>query len=122
MLTNPFPQGKKLVVGANQNTGAPSGGTQEGETTSNIYMMSAHAIIATRSHDYGEAESSKAKGVPDSTELLHITRPTVEPIPWMLKASTKRTTINPNAKSAKNYFVVEDLVQSPCAMSTLKVL
>ena len=62
VLTNPFPQGQQLVAGANQNTGASSRGTQEGETLSNIYMMSAHADITTRSRDYGTAESSKAKG------------------------------------------------------------
>ena len=102
VLTNPFPQGKHLVVGTNKNTRAPSGGTQEGETPSNIYMMSAHADITTRSHDYGAAESSKAKGAPDSDEPLHITRPTVEPIPRMPKASTKHTMINPNAKATQN--------------------
>ena len=58
VLRNPFPQGKQLVVGANQNTGTSSRGTQEGETPSNIYMMSAHTDIATRSRDYGEDESS----------------------------------------------------------------
>ena len=84
--------------------------------------MSAHADIAPRSCDYGEAESLKAKGVPDGTEPLHITRPTVEPIPQMPKASTKCTTINPNARDAQNYSVVEDLAQSPCAMSALEVL
>ena len=41
VLTNPFPQGKQLVDDANQNTGASSQGNQEGENTSNIYMMSA---------------------------------------------------------------------------------
>ena len=71
--------------------------------------MSAHVDIATISRDYGEAESSKSKGAPDSAELLHITRPTVEPIPRMPKAYTKRTTINPNAKATQNYSIVEDL-------------
>ena len=97
VLTNPFPQGQQLVVGANQNTGASSGGTQEGETPSNIYIMSSHVDIATRSHDYGEDESLKAKGTPDSVEPLHIKKPSIEPIPQMSKASSKRTTINPNA-------------------------
>ena len=63
-------------------------------------MMSAHADIATRSRDYGEAEASKAKGAPDATESLHITRPAVEPIPQMPKASTKHATINPSARAA----------------------
>ena len=100
MLTNPFPQGQQLLAGENPNTGAPSGGNQEGENTSNIYMMSAHVDIAMRSRDYGEAESSKAKGALDSTEPLHITRPTVEPIPRMPKGYSKCLTINPNAKAA----------------------
>ena len=78
--------------------------------------------IATRSLDYGGEESLKARDAPDATEPLHITRPTVEPIPRMPKASTKRTTINPNARAAQNYSIVEDLAQSPCAMSALEVL
>ena len=78
--------------------------------------------ITTRSRDYGEAETSKAKGAPDATEPLHIMRPTIEPIPRMPKAYTKRTTINPNARAAQNYSIVEDLAQSPCAMSALEVL
>ena len=84
--------------------------------------MSAHADIATRSRDYGEAETLKAKGAPDGAELLHITKPTVEPIPRMPKASTRSKTINPNDRAAQNYSVVEDLAQSPCAMSALEVL
>ena len=122
VLTNPFPQGQKLVVGANQNPGASSGGTQEGEIPSNIFMMSAHVDVATRSRDYGGEESSKAKEVPDATEPLHITKPTVESMPRIPKASSKRSTINPNARAAQNYSIVEDLAQSPCAMSALEVL
>ena len=99
VLTNPFPQGQQLVVGTNKNTGASSRGTQEGEIPSNIYMMSAHVDVAMRSRDYGEEESSKAKGAPDATEPLHITKPNVEPIPRMPNASTKRTMINPNARA-----------------------
>ena len=122
MLTNPFPQGQQLVVDANQNPGASSGGTQEGDIPSNIFMMSAHADIATRSHDYGGEESSKAKDVIDATEPLHITKPTIESMPRMPKASSKRSTINPNARDGQNYLIVEDLAQIPCAMSALEVL
>ena len=63
-------------------------------------MMSAHADIATKSRDYGGEESSKAKEVPDATEPLHITKPTVESMPRMPKASSKRLMINPNARAA----------------------
>ncbi|MCY6524812.1 hypothetical protein, partial [Actinobacillus pleuropneumoniae] len=38
------------------------------------------------------------------------------------KGSAKRATINPNARAAQNYSIVEDLGQSPCAMSALEVL
>ena len=122
MLTNHFPQGQQLVVGANQNLGASCGGTQEGEIPSNIFMMSAHIDIAKRSHDYGGEESSKAKDIPDATEPLHITKPTVESMPRMPKASSKRSTINPNARAGQDYSIVEDLAQSPSAMSALEVL
>ena len=78
--------------------------------------------VATRSCDYGGEESSKAKDTPDATEPLHITKPTVESMPRMPKASSKRSTINPNARATQNYSIVEDLAQSPCAMSALELL
>ena len=85
-------------------------------------MISSHADIAMRSCDYGEAMSLKAKVAPSNGEPLHIERPAVEPIPRTLKGSTKHTKINPNAKAAQNYSIVEDLAQVPCAMSVLEVL
>ena len=85
-------------------------------------MMSAHANITMRFRDYGKVESSKAKGAPNNVEPLHIERPKVEPIPQMPKGPSKRMTINPNAKVAQNYSIVEDLTQSPCTMSALEVL
>ena len=111
-----------MFIGANENTRAPTWGNQEGENSSNVYMMSAHVDVSTRSHDYGESKSYEAKVDPDVLEPLHIKRPAVEPIPRMPKRSTKRTAINFNAKAAQNYSIVEDLAQSPCAMSTLEVL
>jgi hypothetical protein len=38
------------------------------------------------------------------------------------KCAFKKYSHNPNARAAQNYFVVEDLSQTPCAMSTLEVL
>ena len=78
--------------------------------------------FALKSCDYGEDESLKAKGAPDATEPLHIMNSIVEPIPRMPKAYTKHKTINPNSRAAQNYSIVEDLAQSPCAMSALEVL
>ena len=38
------------------------------------------------------------------------------------KGAFKRASHNPNARAAQNYSVVEDLSQTPCAMSALEVL
>jgi hypothetical protein len=38
------------------------------------------------------------------------------------KGSFKKASHNPNTRAAQNYSVVEDLAQTPCAMSTLEVL
>lgn len=84
-------------------------------------MMGSNVHVDTRSRDYDEAETSKDKTVPENTDL-HIERPPVETIPRIPKGSAKRATINPNARAAHNYSIVEDLAQSPCAMSTLEVL
>ena len=71
--------------------------------------MSVHVDFTMKSCDYGESKSSKAKGAPDTSEPLHIERPAFEPIYHMPKGSAKRSTINPNAKAAQNYSIVEDL-------------
>ena len=95
-----------MLVGANANIGAPARGNQEGENSSNVYMMKSHVGITKISCDYGEVESSKSKGVPSNSEPLHIERPAFEPIPRMLKGSAKHMMINPNAKAAQNYSIV----------------
>jgi hypothetical protein len=51
---------------------------------------------------------------------LQIEKP--EPPPRILKGVLKRSTHNPNARAAQNYSIVEDLGQTPCAMSALEVL
>ena len=84
--------------------------------------MVSHVNVATRSHDYGEAETSKDKSAPRTTDPLHIEWPSVENIPRIPKGSAKRVTINPNVRAAQNYSIVEDLDQSLCAMSALEVL
>jgi hypothetical protein len=38
------------------------------------------------------------------------------------KGAFKKSYHNTNARDAQNYFIVEDLAQNPCAMSTLEVL
>ena len=61
MLTNPFPQGQQLLAGVSSNPGTSAGGNQEGEKSSNVFMMGSHANVATWSRDYGEGKTSKDK-------------------------------------------------------------
>lgn len=121
-LTNPFCQGEQFLAGANSNLGTSARGNQEGDNSSNVFMMGSHINVATRSCDYGEAETSKDKYFPGIADPLHIERPSVKSIPQIPKGSAKRATINPNARAAQNYSIVEDLAQSPCAMFALEVL
>ncbi len=100
VLTNPFPQGQQLLASANSNLGNSVGGNQEGDNSSNVFMMGSHINVATRSHDYGEVEASKDKSVLVTTDPLHIERPFVESIPQIPKGSSKRATINSNARAA----------------------
>ena len=45
-----------------------------------------------------------------------------EVAPHIPKGVLKHSGHNPNARAAQNYSVVEDLGQTPCAMSALEVL
>jgi hypothetical protein len=51
---------------------------------------------------------------------LQIEKP--EPPPRIPKGVLKHSMHNPNARAAQNYSIVEDLGQTPCAMSSLEVL
>jgi len=46
----------------------------------------------------------------------------LEPQPRILKGVLKHSTHNPNARVVQNYSIIEDLGQTPCAMSALEVL
>ena len=51
-----------------------------------------------------------------------MTEKLVEPMPKIPKGVFKKTLHNPNARATTNYSVVEELAQTPCAMSRLEVL
>lgn len=85
-------------------------------------MVKSHVDISTIAHYSGEVEPSKAKTTSNTSEPMHIERPVIEPIHWMEKGSSKCFNYNPNTISAKNYSIIKDLVQSPCAMLALEVL
>jgi hypothetical protein len=127
VLTNPFPQGKNLaqassstnVPGGNQ--GAPMPNTNNGAT--NVYMMKSEAHLQTRAHNYGMPESvEKGKEASNPLPPLQIEKTVGETMTHIPKGAFKKDSHNPNARAAQNYSIVEDLAQTPCAMSALEVL
>jgi hypothetical protein len=53
---------------------------------------------------------------------MHLQIENPEPRSHILKGVLKQSTHNPNARASQNYSIIEDLDQTPCAMSTLEVL
>jgi hypothetical protein len=85
-------------------------------------MVDAKVHVATRSQDYSSSQAIPGlESPPPPPEMtLQIEKP--EPPPHILKGVLKCSTHNPNARAAHNYSIVEDLGQTPCAMSALEVL
>jgi len=46
----------------------------------------------------------------------------LDPQPHILNGVLKHSTHNPNARADQNYYIVEDLGQTPCSMLALEVL
>ena len=74
-----------------------------------------------RNKNYEKETSEKGKAIGETSNPLMIKKP-AETMPKILKGVFKKTLHNPNARAASNYFLVEDLAQTPCAMSALEVL
>jgi hypothetical protein len=86
-------------------------------------MMKGDAFISTRAHDYSKPSTSeKGKEVEIPSLPLHIEKTLGEMMTRIPKGAFKKASHNPNARATQNYSVVEDLSQTPCAMSTLEVL
>jgi hypothetical protein len=87
-----------------------------------INMVDVKVNVATRSRDYSSSQAIPGlESPPPPLEMnLQIEKP--EPLPRILKGVLKRSTHNPNARATQNYSIVEDLGQTPCAMSALEVL
>jgi len=117
VLTDPFPNlGTKLVASDNA-------------SPSQVLMLSISKQqndILTRIKDYGNPQLSnnKANEQPSSskTTLTEVVPPIIpKPMIKSPKGVVHKSTFNPRAKVAHNYNIVEDLAQSPSAMSTLEV-
>jgi hypothetical protein len=64
----------------------------------------------------------KGKEAENPSVPLHIKKTMGETMKRIPKGAFKKYSHNPNARAAQNYSVVEDLSQTPCAMSSLEVL
>jgi hypothetical protein len=125
VLTNPFQHGKNLT----QASTSTEGGSQEtypppsNSSSVNIYMVKGDAFITTRAHDYSKPSTSE-KGKEDELPSLplQIKKTLGETMACIPKGAIKKASHNPNARATHNYSVLEDLSQTPCAMSALEVL
>jgi hypothetical protein len=125
VLTNPFQHGKNLT----QASTSIEGGIQEtfptlnNPSSMNVYMVRGDAFISTRAQDYSKPSASeKGKEAYLPSLPLQIEKMLGETMTHIPKVAFKKSSHNPNARATQNYFVVEDLSQTPCVMSTLEVL
>jgi hypothetical protein len=124
VLTNPFQHGQNLT----QASANMEGGSQEtcsppnNPSSANIYMVRGDAFISTRAHDYSKPSASEKGKEADLPSLpLQIEKMLGETMTRIPKGAFKKASHNPNARAAQNYSMVEDLSQTPCAMSALEV-
>jgi hypothetical protein len=125
VLTNPFQHGQNLTqastsaeVGSQENCPPPNN-----SSSANVYMVKSDAFITTRAHDYSKPSApEKGKEAEIPSLPLQIEKTLGETMTRIPKGAFKRASHNPNARAAQNYSVVEDLSQTPCAMSALEVL
>jgi hypothetical protein len=125
VLTNPFQHGQNLTqASASTEKGSYDNcPPQNASSSANVYMMKSDAFIATRAHDYSKSSASdKGKEAEIPSLPLQIEKTLGETMTRIPKGAFKRASHNPNARAAQNYSVVEDLSQTPCAMSALEVL
>jgi hypothetical protein len=124
LLTNPFPHNQHMASSSFNVENATSGNqnppVHEGDRLC-VNMVKSQINVATRSRDYSCSQAIQGLESPPPLETpLQIKKP--EPLPRIPKGVLKRYTHNPNARAAQNYFIVEDMDQTPCAMSALEVL
>jgi hypothetical protein len=125
VLTNPFQHGQNLTQASTSAEGGSQGPSlsSNNPTSANVYMMKGDAFISTRAHDYskpGTSEKGKEAVLPSLP--LQIEKTLGETMTRIPKGAFKKYSHNPNARATQNYSVVEDLSQTPCAMSALEVL
>ena len=84
-------------------------------------MVRYSTLLQTRNKNYEKETLEKGKSIGEISNPLTIEKPT-EIMPKIPKCVFKKSLHNPNARATSNYFVGEDLAQTPCAMLALEVL
>jgi hypothetical protein len=122
---NPFPHGKNLTQASSSADGGSQGSPPYYSNPSavNIYMLKGDTHIETREHDYGMPNTAeKGKEAENLSVPLQIEKMMGETMTHISKGAFKKDSHNMNARATHNYSMVEDLLETPCAMSTLEVL
>jgi hypothetical protein len=125
VLMNPFPHGKNLTQASLSVEGGSQGPppSLSNPSSMNVYMLKGSVDIETRTRDYGMPNTfEKGKEAENPPLPLLIENTLGETMTRIPKGAFKKDSHNPNARATQNYYVVEDLSQTPCAMSTLEVL
>jgi hypothetical protein len=125
VLTNPFQHGQNLTQASTSMEGGSQGPSPSlnNPAFANVYMVKGDAFISTRAHEYSKTSTfEKGKEAELPSLPLQIEKTLGETMTHIPKGAFKKYSHNPNTRAAHNYSVVEDLSQTPCAMSTLVVL
>jgi hypothetical protein len=123
VLTNPFQHGKNLTQASVSMEGGSQGPPPSLNNPMNVYMVKGDAFLSTRAHAYSQPSTSeKGKEAELPSLPLQIEKMLGETMTRISKGAFKKYSHNPNARATQNYSVVEDLSQTPCAMSSLEVL
>ena len=95
--------------------------------THHLLMMSSDEVnLQTRRNQYGSTSEAPPADKPTNAhptdQALRIPPPPLDGAPKAPRFPLRRINNNPNARAASNYNIVDDLAQSPAAMSALEVL
>ena len=116
VLKVPFPQGQNATSVSNI-----EGGTSNAFEQNYINMVLSQTLLQTRNKNYETEAPEKGKSIGENSNPLTIEKP-VETMSKIPKGVFKKALHNPNSRDAANYFVVEDLSQTPCVMLALELL
>jgi hypothetical protein len=128
VLQNPIPH--QGVVNTQQDAQRPPPQAGQYHNPNNpaertILLTSEEEILLQTQNRQYPAESTSTSPETNPTPAappLVIPRPTVEPPLCIPRIPLRRNVHNPQARAAHNYSLVDDLAQSPTAMSVLEVL